>query len=320
MKFQKYIAVSAVVLLLAGSLAGCTDKDKENQEAYRKIGINSMAEGNYEKAIKSFQKALDTSLGEIGAEEIDICYYKAAAQFAKGDYDDAIKTYTALIDYDKKNGEAYYLRGSVYLNQDKKEKALKDYDKAIAADPTDYELYEGIYENLSNSGYEDEGKQYLEKALENKAKEAEDYAAQGHIYYLLGDYKQAKTNLDKAIDKNSKSALLYLAEVYNAEDKTEEAQALLENYVKDNAKDSKALNTLGMMQMNHENYEDALKYFQLGLEIKDASNRQELMKNEVAAYEYMGDFASAKKKMEAYLKEYQNDEEAVREYTFLKTR
>lgn len=320
MKFQKYIAVSAVVLLLAGSLAGCTDKDKENQEAYRKIGINSMAEGNYEKAIKSFQKALDTSLGEIGAEEIDICYYKAAAQFAKGDYDDAIKTYTALIDYDKKNGEAYYLRGSVYLNQDKKEKALKDYDKAIAADPTDYELYEGIYENLSNSGYEDEGKQYLEKALENKAKEAEDYAAQGHIYYLLGNYKQAKTNLDKAIDKNSKSALLYLAEVYNAEDKTEEAQALLENYVKDNAKDSKALNTLGMMQMNHENYEDALKYFQLGLEIKDASNRQELMKNEVAAYEYMGDFASAKKKMEAYLKEYQNDEEAVREYTFLKTR
>lgn len=320
MKFQKYIAVSAVVLLLAGSLAGCTDKDKENQEAYRKIGINSMAEGNYEKAIKSFQKALDTSLGEIGAEEIDICYYKAAAQFAKGDYDDAIKTYTALIDYDKKNGEAYYLRGSVYLNQDKKEKALKDYDKAIAADPTDYELYEGIYENLSNSGYEDEGKQYLEKALENKAKEAEDYAAQGHIYYLLGDYKQAKTNLDKAIDKNSKSALLYLAEVYNAEDKTEEAQALLENYVKDNAKDSKALNTLGMMQMNHENYEDALKYFQLGLEIKDASNRQELMKNEIAAYEYMGDFASAKKKMEAYLKEYQNDEEAVREYTFLKTR
>lgn len=320
MKFQKYIAVSAVVLLLAGSLAGCTDKDKENQEAYRKIGINSMAEGNYEKAIKSFQKALDTSLGEIGAEEIDICYYKAAAQFAKGDYDDAIKTYTALIDYDKKNGEAYYLRGSVYLNQDKKEKALKDYDKAIAADPTDYELYEGIYENLSNSGYEDEGKQYLEKALENKAKEAEDYAAQGHIYYLLGDYKQAKTNLDKAIDKNSKGALLYLAEVYNAEDKTEEAQALLENYVKDNAKDSEALNTLGMMQMNHENYEDALKYFQLGLEIKDASNRQELMKNEIAAYEYMGDFASAKKKMEAYLKEYQNDEEAVREYTFLKTR
>lgn len=320
MKFQKYIAVTTAVLLLAGGLCGCTDKDKENQEAYRKIGINNMAEGKYDKAVKSFQKALDISLGEIGAEEIDICYYKAAAQFAKGDYKDAIETYTSLINYDKKNSEAYYLRGSAYLKQEKEDKALKDYDKAVAAESASYELYTGIYENLLNSGYEEEGKKYLEKALENKAKEAEDYAEQGHIYYLLGDYKQAKTSLDKAIDKNSKSALLYLAEVYNAEDKTEEARALLENYVKDNEKDSEALNTLGMMQMNHENYEDALKYFQLGLKVKDAPNRQELMKNEIAAYEYMGDFASAKKKMETYLKEYKNDEEAVREYTFLKTR
>lgn len=320
MKFQKYIAVTTAVLLLAGGLCGCTDKDKENQEAYRKIGINNMAEGKYDKAVKSFQKALDISLGEIGAEEIDICYYKAAAQFANGDYKDAIETYTSLINYDKKNSEAYYLRGSVYLKQEKEDKALKDYDKAVAAESASYELYTGIYENLLNSGYEEEGKKYLEKALENKAKEAEDYAEQGHIYYLLGDYKQAKTSLDKAIDKNSKSALLYLAEVYNAEDKTEEARALLENYVKDNEKDSVALNTLGMMQMNHENYEDALKYFQLGLKVKDAPNRQELMKNEIAAYEYMGDFASAKKKMETYLKEYKNDEEAVREYTFLKTR
>lgn len=320
MKFQKYIAVTAVGLALTLGFTGCTDKDRENQEAYRKIGINSMAEGDYDKAIKSFQKALDISLGEIGAEELDICYYKAAAQFANGDYEDAIDTYTALIKYDEKNAQAYYLRGSVYLNTENEKKALADYKKAVKAGSTDYELYEGIYENLLNSGYEEEAKEYLEEALELKPKEAEDYAEQGHIYYLLGDYKQAKTSLDKAIDKNDKTALLYLAEVYNAEEQTEQAQALLESYVKDNATDSGALNTLGMMQMNNENYEDALKYFQLGLEIEDASNRQELLKNEIAAYEYMGDFASAQKKMKAYLKEYQNDEEAVREYTFLQTR
>lgn len=320
MRFQKYIAVTAVGLALTLGFTGCTDKDRENQEAYRKIGINSMAEGDYDKAIKSFQKALDISLGKVGAEELDICYYKAAAQFANGDYEDAIDTYTALIKYDEKNPQAYYLRGSVNLNTGHKKKALEDYEKAVQAGSTDYELYEGIYENLLNSGYEEEAGDYLEKALDLKPKEAEDYAKQGHIYYLLGDYKQAKTSLDKAIDKNDKTALLYLAEVYNAEEKVEEAQALLENYVKDNAKDSGALNTLGMMQMNNGNYEDALKYFQLGLKVKDASNRQELLKNEIAAYEYMGDFASAKEKMQAYLKEYQNDEEAVREYTFLKTR
>ena len=68
------------------------------------------------------------------------------------------------------------------------------------------------------------------------------------------------------------------------------------------------------------NYEDALKYFQMGLKNKDAVNKQELMKNEIAANEYSGDFESAKKTMQAYIKEYKSDEEAVREYTFLKTR
>ncbi len=320
MKLKKYIALVAAILMAAGSLSACSNEDQENQDAYRKIGINSMAEGDYNKAIKSFQKALDTSLGEVGPEEIDICYYKAAAQFANGDDEDAIKTYTALIDYDEDNAQVYYLRGSVYLNQKQEKKALEDYEKAVEVGEEDYDIYIGIYENLKNSGYEEEAEEYLRKAVENKPKETEDYAKQGHIYYLLGDYKQAKARLDKAIDQDSKEALLYLAEVYNAEDQTEQAKGLLENYVKDNAEDSEALNTLGMMLLNNEQYEDALKYFQMGIKLKDAPNRQELMKNEIATYEYMGEFESARDKMEAYLKEYKNDEEAVREYTFLKTR
>ena len=265
MKFQKYMAVGILGLTMALGFSGCQSENQKNQDAYRKIGINSMAEGDYDKAVKSFQKALDTSLGKIGAEEIDICYYKAAAQFAKKDYDGAIETYTSLIDYDKENAN-------------------------------------------------------LKKALDIKPKDGADYAEQGHVYYLLEDYTQAKSSLDRAIDKDDKTALLYLAEVYNATDQQEQGQALLESYVKENAKDSEALNTLGMMQMKDGNYEDALKYFQMGLKNKDAVNKQELMKNEIAAYEYSGDFESAKKTMQAYIKEYKSDEEAVREYTFLKTR
>lgn len=320
MKIKKYITVTAISIMAAATFIGCQNKDAENQEAYRKIGINSMAEGDYEKAVKSFQKALDISTGGIGAEEIDICYYKAAAQYAGGAYDDAIETYTALIDYDKKNAEAYFLRGSVYLNQGKTDKALKDYKKAVEADMNNYEMYEGIYQNLANHDQKAEGEKYLKQALDLKPKTAEDYAQRGHIYYFLEDYDNAKKNLDKAIDKNDKNALLYLAEVYNAMGQTENAQGLLENYVKNNSGDSEALNTLGMMQLNDKNYEDALKYFELGLKVKNASNRQELMKNQIAAYEYMGDFESAKEKMKSYLKEYPNDESAVRENTFLKTR
>ena len=136
------MAVGILGLTMALGFSGCQSENQKNQDAYRKIGINSMAEGDYDKAVKSFQKALDTSLGKIGAEEIDICYYKAAAQFAKKDYDGAIETYTSLIDYDKENANAYYLRGSVYLDTDKKDKAV--YKTGTMDDPT---LTERLYES-----------------------------------------------------------------------------------------------------------------------------------------------------------------------------
>ncbi len=43
----------------------------------------------------------------------------------KKDYDGAIETYTSLIDYDKENANAYYLRGSVYLDTDKKRQGIQ---------------------------------------------------------------------------------------------------------------------------------------------------------------------------------------------------
>lgn len=47
-------------------------------------------------------------MGSVGAEELDICYYKAKAQYLSGDVDGAIDTYTVIIDYDK-DSDAYYL-------------------------------------------------------------------------------------------------------------------------------------------------------------------------------------------------------------------
>ena len=40
----------------------------------------------------------------------------------------------------------------------------------------------------------------------------------------------------------------------------------------------------------------------------------------IIPYEYSGDFATAKSKMEEYMKDYTDDEDAAREYQFLETR
>ena len=96
--------ISVLLLAFLVFAGGCTNKEKEeNQEAYRQIGINRMKEGKYDEAVKAFQSALDQSLARIGERELDICYYKAEAQYLAGDVTDAEATYTALIEYDKKD-------------------------------------------------------------------------------------------------------------------------------------------------------------------------------------------------------------------------
>ncbi len=81
-------------------LSGCGQKtNTTDQEAYRQYGINCIESGDYPSAVDAFQKALDQSHGKVTAAEIDICYYKAEAQFLSGDYEGAQTTYQALIDY-----------------------------------------------------------------------------------------------------------------------------------------------------------------------------------------------------------------------------
>lgn len=302
-------------------LTGCQSKESlEKEKKYRKAGITKMEEGDYEGAVKSFQKALDQSLAVVGDLEIDICYYKAAAQYKSEDSKGAKETYQALMEYDKKNGSPYYLRGCIYLKEGDIEKAEKDFDKALELNKDDYELYVSIYENLVGVGKTEEAGKILNQALKLGGDEAADYRERGHIYLLKGDYESARKELDQAINKEDMKALLYMAQVYEAQGNSDQAQALYESYTAQNGSDSEALRTLGEMQMEAGNYQQALEFFQKALVAKNVTNEQALRKNEIIAYEQLKDFASAKEKMAAYLEDYPEDEQAQREFVFLQTR
>lgn len=302
-------------------MSGCQNKEAlEKEKKYREAGITKLEEGDYEGAVKSFQKALDQSLAVVGDLEIDICYYKAAAQYKSGDTKGAKETYQALMDYDKKNGDPYYLRGCIYLKEGDTGKAKKDFEKALELKKNDYELYVSIYENLMGIGETQEAESILEEALKLNGEDAADYRERGHIYLLKGDYENARKELDKAINKEDMKALLYMAQVYDAQGNSAQAQALYESYSARNGSDSEALRTLGEMQMEQGNYQQALEFFQKALAAENVTNEQAIRKNEIIAYEQLKDFASAKEKMAAYLETYPEDAQAQREFVFLQTR
>ncbi len=115
---RKTAQLLIVMMLCSFGITGCQDeKVLENQKAYRQVGINKMNEGDYAAAVEAFQKALDLSQAEVGAMELDICYYKATAQYNNGDTKGAITTCNALVDYNKKDSRAYFIRGCVYLKE-----------------------------------------------------------------------------------------------------------------------------------------------------------------------------------------------------------
>ena len=76
----------------------------------------------------------------------------------------------------------------------------------------------------------------------------------------------------------------------------------------------------GMAYVNQGDYANGLACFQLGLSQEEVLCQQELLYNEAVCYEYLGDWETAKAKMEAYVSAYPDDEQAQRDWTFLKTR
>lgn len=317
---RKKFTYTMTAILLAVALTGCTNEKQENEDAYRQIGINCMAQKDYEGAVSAFDSALNQKIGKIGEEEIDICYYKAAAQYASGDTDGAIATYNALLDYDDTNADAYYLRGTMYLVLGDTSASQADFTSAVTNNSEDYELYVNIYEQLNGAGLTTEASGYLNQALEIKGDSAKDHLWKGRIYQLLAEYENAETELNAALEKKSLEANLYLAQIYEAQGDEATATTYYQTYLDSGEADSEVMYALGNVEMNKENYQGAISYFKSGLEMEEVTNEQELMQNLVIAYEKAGDFSSAKTMMEQYLENYPEDEAAQREYIFLCTR
>jgi Tfp pilus assembly protein PilF len=319
--------LTTTVLLLSATilLAGCGTDNTDKELAYRKIGINAMEAGDYESAVENFQSALDQSKGKIRELELDICMQKAEALYRNGQTEDAVEVCNAVLDYSKDYANAYYLRGNLYLQQNETELALADYEQAAKHADADFEIYIQIYGNLNRAGMQEEGKAYLQQALELKGKSRYYLTNRGYIYYLMGDYEQASEQLTQAVaielkEGEDDKAELYLAQTAEKLGDSATAEEYYASYAGNHADDSQVLEELGNMAMEKDDYANAYNYYQKGLETSEPSNEQALRRGEIAALEQMYEFEQAKELMAQYVLDYPEDEEAARENLFLKTR
>ena len=317
---QGYDALEALDFGAAASLFDAAVSEEENlQMAYRGKGMALLGLSRYAEAEQMFLKALSESNGRIRDIEYDISYYLAVAQAKAGKYDEAYDTYSAIIAMDDKARDAYYLRGKIDLCKGDKASALLDFDQSIVLEPTNYDGYIKICKDLTNSGYESDGKAYIQRAMNTDYKKS-DYQI-GVFHYYMGEYEEARTSFENSRgNKETRELILYLGKTYEALGDYNYAATLYNEYLVNHSDEAELYLQLGQNMLKQADYDGALSAFEAGIATGNVEYLQTLKYNRVIAYEYMLDFKKAAVMLKEYLDEYPNDEEAEREYRFLKTR
>ena len=168
---------------------------------------------------------------------------------------------------------------------------------------------------------EADGTRYLEAALKTEPKNAEDYCNRGKVYYYMEDYDNARTELNAAADKNSTEAVLLLGMVYMAQGDTAGARSFFQQYIEADGEDpAKGYNGLALCDIADGSYDSALENISKGLGDAESDEMQDLLFNEIVAYERKMDFATALSKTQEYVNMFKDDQAAAKELIFLQSR
>ncbi len=294
-------------------------KGENRRMLYRGQGIAYLGLSQYEDAVKSLEKALTYSSERIDDVDFDINYYLATAYYKQEQPEKAIDVYTAIINLRPKEKNAYYLRGVLELEQDDYKTAVVDFEKAMAVSKQDNDLILNIYQTLDENGYKEIGAGYLRTALKDGEASMSEFD-KGRISYYLEDYENARIYLEKAKGTNGAEATLYLGMTYEKLGDYNYAVSVYNNYLTEHPEEPKIYNQLGLCKMKAQDYTAALQAYQSAMAIENNGMMQTLSYNEIVATEYLGDFQKAAVLMKAYLATYPDDQAALRENEFLKTR
>lgn len=294
--------------------------NRKKQRELRDAGIAKISQQDYEGARKDFNAALGYSGGRITDAEVDICYYIGACFVMEGRLDDAISRYSDLITYDSGNADAYFLRGSTYLDADEPKKGISDYNTSIDLRPKDYERYLAICQNLVALGYEDEAQGILTRALEIEGDDADQFYYRGRIYLMLGQTDLAKTALIRAMDDGNEQAGIYLAQTFLDDGDLESARDLISRYTDKEDPDAGQSVLTGRLLLETGKYKKAQKIYEDALKDNNGEYDKELMRGWIAALEYNGDFDKAYEVASDYISKYPSDASMLRELSFLETR
>lgn len=301
------------------TLDGAEEKGEDARQIARARGIANFGLTNYEEARDYFLETLTYSDWRVDDVDFDVNYYLADTYERLGDYEMATETLSAILGLKEKDMLAHYKRGADYLLIGKYDEAQADFARALEIAPDDYDLRIEVAGRLSENGYDEIGRQYLEDFLEEKEKRLSDFE-KGRIYFYMNEYELAKSYFEEARDDDDQSTVLFLGKTYEMLGDFNYATSTYQNYLTKHPEAAFIYNQLGLARIQSGDFEGAREAFSTAKNLGNTGIEQTLAFNEMVASEYTGNFEQAKGLIVSYLKKYPDDEDAVREQIFLSTR
>ena len=272
----------------------------------------------YERALEEFNLALE--IDELSSLNLDILSYKGSVCEKLGLWKEAVSAYDEILRNADGNADIYTARAYAYLNIGGIQMSRDDYDRALALEPDNINIYLGKYALMKLQNDEIGAAAVLSQAERLPVETAEDRLLYAKIQYYQKD-ESAKELLLDAAEEGSTLAYFYLGEIVREEGDYEQALTYYNAYLESGNIESSALyNQMAVCSMETGDYDRALSYIQQGLLVSTPEQAKTLRHNEVAVYEKQGDFAAAYEKAGEFLEDYPEDERMLREYEFLSTR
>lgn len=140
-----------------------------------------------------------------------------------------------------------------------------------------------------------------------------------------GKYEEAIAKFQEDVDeeKNLDEAYRGMAIAYYELESYQEAAEYFSMALENKAEETASIyHLMGTCCLQYGDYENTIANYDKALAMEDCTDemKKEMMFNKIAAYENMADWESAKTAVSEYLESYPDDERALKEAEFLKTR
>jgi superkiller protein 3 len=172
---------------------------KNNHKAFNNMGLSYFKKGNHDKAIECYEKAL-----KIKEDSIETFNNMGIAYNGKGNYDKAMECYEKAVEIKNDFPDAFYNMGITYSRKGNYDKAIECFEKAV-------EIRKDFHQASGNSGFLyfkmgnlEKAKHFCLRSIESGNKNTA-YMNMGHIYFVEGKiddaYRSYKTSILNFADK-----------------------------------------------------------------------------------------------------------------------